>query len=132
MAAMEPKDIIQKELDSLMPKGLSDQEQAVWKMLFNALRENDLAKEKPSGGGVVALHATVEAVLGEDCGQKTFTVTDDNKIIIVTCTNPKIDIQGLVDAKKSLFSPWIPHVSSYESHPDSENSLVAYKIKFTK
>lgn len=124
--------VVQGEIDKLMPKGLSEPEQAAWRMIFNALRLNDLSKEKPNGGDVVALHTTVESIMGEDCGQKTFTVTDDGRVAIVTCTSPKIDISAFAEEKKSLFAPWIPRVSMFQSHPTSENSLVAYRIDFTK
>jgi hypothetical protein len=123
---------VQNELDKLMPKALSEQEKAAWRMIYNALRLNDLSKDKPSGEDVVALHATVESIMSEDCGQKTFTAADDGKIVVVTCTSPKIDISAFAEEKKSLFVPWVPRVSVYQSHPTSENSLIAYRIDFAK
>lgn len=46
--------IVNNELRTLVPQGLSEIQQKLWRFLFNKWRQEDLAQENPLGGSIVA------------------------------------------------------------------------------
>jgi hypothetical protein len=63
----EKNSVISSELDTLMPKGLSDEERGMWRMCFNALRLADFATAHPSEGEIIAMFATIQTIFAGHC-----------------------------------------------------------------
>ncbi len=83
MEQEEKNKIISKELDSLMPDGLADQEKSVWRMCFNALRLADFATANPSDGEIIAMFATIQMLFAGHCTSMSGPILDAKKDIIV-------------------------------------------------
>ncbi len=45
---------VNMELKTLMPSGLTEIQQKLWRFCFNMVRQNDLAQENPKGGEMIA------------------------------------------------------------------------------
>jgi hypothetical protein len=131
MDKAEMQIIIAGELQTEMPGGLSALEQGTWRMLYNALRENDLSKKEESGKKVIALRATIDTVFSADCGKRDVVVSTDNTIVTVYCTEPKIEIEAFVKGKASLFKPWSVFVTAKQASPNEKITLLVYTVTFT-
>ena len=59
MKKEEMRRIVNAELRTLMPPALNEEQQKLWRFLFNMVRQNDLSQENPKGGEVVA-HECIE------------------------------------------------------------------------
>ncbi len=49
------RSIVNMELKTLMPPGLNEIQQKLWRFLFNMLRQNDLSQINPKGGSVISI-----------------------------------------------------------------------------
>lgn len=54
MKKEEMTKIVNEELKTLMPPGLTDKQQKLWRFLFNMVRRNDLVREHSKVGAVIA------------------------------------------------------------------------------
>ncbi|XOB46492.1 MAG: hypothetical protein ACKKMV_03510 [Candidatus Nealsonbacteria bacterium] len=54
MRKEEMRKIVNLELKSLLPSGLTGEGEKLWRFLFNMLRQNDLAQQNPKGGGFIS------------------------------------------------------------------------------
>ena len=50
MKKEEMRKIVNEELATLMPPGLNDIQQKLWRFCYNMVRQNDLSQENPKGG----------------------------------------------------------------------------------
>lgn len=55
MKKEEMTKIVNEELKTLMPPGLNDEQQKLWRFLFNMVRRNDLSQKNPKGGTVITI-----------------------------------------------------------------------------
>lgn len=111
----EKNKIIGKELVDFMPQGLSDDEKAIWRTCFNALRLADFATSVPLGGEMVATLATIQTIFAGHCASMSGPTLDtENKIIVLTCSNPNLDTKALLKAKSVLIPSWTFVVHSHQ------------------
>ncbi|MCP6719220.1 MAG: hypothetical protein KJI71_03250 [Patescibacteria group bacterium] len=54
MEKEEMRKIVNEELKAVMPPGLNEIQQKLWRFCFNMVRQNDLSQENPKGGTVIA------------------------------------------------------------------------------
>ena len=54
MRKEEMRKIVNLELKSLLPSGLTSKGERLWRFLFNMLRQNDLAQQDSKGGGLIS------------------------------------------------------------------------------
>jgi len=114
MDQAEKNKVIEKELQELIPKDISEDERGIWRMCFNALRLADFATSTPLGGEMVATLATIQTLFAGHCSSMSGpTLGGENKIIVLTCSNPNIDIEALLKAKSSLLPTWSFVVNSH-------------------
>jgi hypothetical protein len=126
----ERNEIIKKEMDTLIPANLTEDERGVWRMCFNALRLADFASSHPSGGEIIAMFATIQTLFAGHCTSMSGPVLDaEKKIIVLTCSNPNTDTGALLEKRKDLFPSWTFIVNAH-SVPGQEG--IYEKIDFVK
>lgn len=54
MKKEEMRKTVNEELKTLIPLGLNEIQQKLWRFCFNMVRQNDLAQENPNGGETIA------------------------------------------------------------------------------
>lgn len=115
MDQAEKNKIIEKELQDLIPADLSEDERGIWRMCFNALRLADFATSVPLGGEMVSTLATIQTIFAGHCSSMSGPTLDaENKIIVITCSNPNTNTEALLNSKSSLLPSWTFVVNSHE------------------
>lgn len=104
MNKQEMDEKIAEELKQFEPKELSDSERSMWRMWFNALRENDLAKESPYSGAVIVIKSLLDVLLQGKCASYENVIRSDARSIIIICTDPKEEIKMLISAAIAKYS----------------------------
>jgi len=59
MRKEEMRKIVNIELKTLIPSWLNEKQQRLWRLLFNALRQNDLSQKDSKRGEIIA-HECIE------------------------------------------------------------------------
>lgn len=54
MKKEEMRKTVNEELKTLVPLGLNEVQQKLWRFCFNMVRQNDLTQENPKGGEIIA------------------------------------------------------------------------------